>query len=128
MPPAPGLAADLEVSLHRLKLDTMHALTRKLLVTSETQRRPYVEYLRTLTEAEIAAPDASSARAWPDGAALLVRKTLDEFGVAPSSVPRVAFDHLTSLEWVRAAENPCLVGPVGTGKSHLLIGLGHAAT
>jgi DNA replication protein DnaC len=31
------------------------------------------------------------------------------------------------LEWVRAKENPCFVGPPGTGKSHCLVALGHAA-
>ncbi|HET6811917.1 MAG TPA: ATP-binding protein [Acidimicrobiales bacterium] len=36
-------------------------------------------------------------------------------------------DYLESLEWVAAKENPCLLGPAGTGKSHLLIALGHAA-
>lgn len=28
---------------------------------------------------------------------------------------------------MRAQENVCLIGPAGTGKSHLLVGLGHAA-
>ena len=32
-----------------------------------------------------------------------------------------------SLEWIAARENVCLVGPAGTGKSHLLVALGHAA-
>ena len=44
-----------------------------------------------------------------------------------SSVPRATYDYLASLEWIRSAENVCLVGPAGTGKSHLLVGLGHAA-
>jgi DNA replication protein DnaC len=41
-------------------------------------------------------------------------------------VPRATFDYLGSLEWIRG-ENLCLVGPAGTGKSHLLVALGHAA-
>ena len=44
-----------------------------------------------------------------------------------SSVPQPTFDYLASLEWIRAAENLCLVGPAGTGKSHLLVALGHGA-
>jgi ABC-type nitrate/sulfonate/bicarbonate transport system ATPase subunit len=47
--------------------------------------------------------------------------------VAASSVPQATFDYLASLKWIRAAENVCLVGPAGTGKSHLLIALGLAA-
>jgi DNA replication protein DnaC len=56
-----------------------------------------------------------------------VTKTLEEFNLSLSSVPQASFDYLSSLEWVRAAENLCLVGPAGTGKSHLLLAFGHAA-
>ncbi len=41
--------------------------------------------------------------------------------------PQATFDYLASLEWVAKAENLCLVGPAGTGKSHLLVAFGHAA-
>ena len=44
-----------------------------------------------------------------------------------SSVPKATFDYLSSLEWIGARENLCLVGPAGTGKSHLLVALGVAA-
>ena len=54
-------------------------------------------------------------------------KTLDEFNVAASSIKTATFDYLTSLERIAARENRCLVGPAGTGKSHLLVALGHAA-
>ncbi len=53
-------------------------------------------------------------------------KTLQEFDVSASSVPPATFDYLASLEWIRAAENVCLIGPAGTGKSHLLVALGFA--
>jgi DNA replication protein DnaC len=56
-----------------------------------------------------------------------VVKTLAEFNVGLSSVPQASWDYLASLEWIRATENLCLVGPAGTGKSHALIALGHAA-
>jgi hypothetical protein len=47
--------------------------------------------------------------------------------VSASSIPQATFDYLSSLEWVRAQHNLAIVGPPGTGKSHTLIGLGHAA-
>jgi DNA replication protein DnaC len=56
-----------------------------------------------------------------------VTKRLDEFDVAASSIPQATFDYLASLEWIRAAENACLIGPAGTGKSHVLVALGVAA-
>jgi DNA replication protein DnaC len=60
-------------------------------------------------------------------AAFPVTKRLEEFDVAASSIPAATFHYLASLEWIRAAENVCLIGPAGTGKSHTLIALGIAA-
>ena len=104
----------------------MRTLSPELLVTAKTQRWKPEEFLRTLIEAEIASRDLSNARARMKVAAFPVRKTLEEFDVAASSVKQQTFDYLASLEWVRAKENLCLVGPAGTGKSHLLVALGHA--
>ncbi|HLR96375.1 MAG TPA: IS21-like element helper ATPase IstB [Jiangellaceae bacterium] len=123
----PTLAPDLIDGLRRLKLAAMRQLAPELLVTAKTQRWTPEEFLRTLVEAEIAAREASNARARLKAAAFPVIKTLEEFDVAASSIPRPTFDYLASLEWITAAENLCLVGPAGTGKSHTLVGLGVAA-
>jgi DNA replication protein DnaC len=125
--PAPALAPDLHAGLRRLKLAAMRTLAPELLVTAKTQRWAPEELLRTLVEAEICARDASNARHRLKAAAFPVVKTLEEFDVAASSIPRATFDYLASLEWIGAHENLCLVGPAGTGKSHTLIALGVAA-
>ncbi len=124
--PAP-LAADLDGGLRRLKLSTIRRLAPELLITARTQRWNPEEFLRTLIDAELAARDASNARARMKAAAFPVLKTIEEFDVAASSIPKATFDYLASLEWIRAAENYCAVGPAGTGKSHSLIALGIAA-
>ena len=124
---AQPLAADLDVALRRLRMSAMRKLAPELLVTSKTQRWSPEEFLRTLVEAEIASRDASNARARLKLAGFPVAKTLEEFDVTASSVKQATFDYLASLEWIRAKENLCLVGPAGTGKSHLLIALGHEA-
>jgi DNA replication protein DnaC len=123
----PALPADLEAGLKRLKLAKVRAIAPELLQTAKTQRWAPEELLRTLVEAEIAAREASNARARLRAAGFPVVKTLDEFNLKLSSVPQATFDYLASLEWITAAENLCLVGPAGTGKSHLLVALGHAA-
>ena len=123
----PTLPADLTEGLKRLKMSAMRRIAPELLVTAKTQRWSPEEFLRTLVEAEIAARDESNARTRMRAAGFPVVKTLDGFDVASSSVPAATFDYLSSLEWVRAAENVCLIGPAGTGKSHLLVALGHAA-
>ncbi len=123
----PPLAPDLLAGLKRLKLARMRALAPELLQTAKTQRWAPEEFLRTLIDAEITARDHANQAARLKVAGFPVVKSLDEFKVTVSSVPQATFDYLTSLEWLRAAENLCLVGPSGTGKSHLLLGLGQAA-
>lgn len=122
----PELPADLAAGLRRLKPAAIRPLAPELLLTAKTQRWNPEEFLRTLIEAEITARDASDAATRMRSAAFPVIKTLDRFQVGSSSIPTATFDHLTSLEWIRAAENTCLIGPAGTGKSHLLVALGVA--
>ena len=117
----------MEAGLRRLKLSTIRGLAPELLLTAKTQRWAPEELLRTLVEAEIAAREDSNRSSRLKVAGFPVKKTLEEFDLSLSSIPKATFDYLASLEWVRAAENLCLVGPPGTGKSHLLLGVGHAA-
>lgn len=121
------LAADLEAGLRRLRLSAMRTLSPELLVAATTQRWKPEEFLRVLVEAEIASRDLSNQRGRLKAAGFPVTKTLEEFDVTASSVKRQTFDYLASLEWIKARENLCLVGPAGTGKSHLLVALGHHA-
>jgi DNA replication protein DnaC len=124
---APVLPPDLTEGLRRLKLATMRALAPELLVTAKTQRWSPEEFLRTLIEAEIASRDASNTRNRLKAAGFPVAKTLEEFDQKVSTIAAPTLDYLASLEWVRAQENLALVGPAGTGKSHLLVALGIAA-
>jgi hypothetical protein len=123
----PALSADLIAGLKRLKLAEVRAIAPEVLHTAKTQRWAPEKVLRTLVEAEIAARDESNARGRLRAAGFPVAKTLDEFNVSLSSVAQATFDYLGSLEWITATENLCLVGPAGTGKSHLLVALGHTA-
>jgi DNA replication protein DnaC len=125
-PPAP-LAPDLVDALRRLKLGTVRRLAPEVLHTAKVQRWTPEEVLRTLIEAECASRDESNLRNRLRGAGFPVTKSLEEFKVTASSVPQATFDYLAGLEWIPNAENLCLVGPAGTGKSHLLIALGHTA-
>jgi DNA replication protein DnaC len=124
---APPLAADLAAGLRRLKLATMRQLAPELLITAKTQRWAPEELLRTLIEAEISARDASNAAARMKAAAFPVTKTLEELDRSACSIPGPTLDYLASLEWITARENLCLVGPAGTGKSHVLVALGISA-
>lgn len=99
----------------------------ELLVTTQTQRWNPEEFLGALAEAEITARDASTVRTRMRQAAFPAAKILAEFDVAATSVPPATFDYLSSAEWIRAAENVCMIGPAGTGKGNTLIALRIAA-
>jgi DNA replication protein DnaC len=124
---APPLAPDIAAGLRRLKLAAMRQLAPGLLITARTQRWAPEELLRTLIEAEITARDASNARTRLKSAAFPVAKTLEELDRSACSIPGATLDYLATLEWITAKENLCLVGPPGTGKSHVLVALGIAA-
>jgi DNA replication protein DnaC len=123
----PPLAADLDAGLRRLKLAAVRRTAPEVLLTAKTQRWTPEEVLRTLIEAEIAARDASNEANRLKAAAFPVLKTLEGFDVSASSIPQATIDYLSGLEWIRAQYNLAIIGPPGTGKSHTLIGLGHAA-
>ena len=124
--PAP-LAADLELGLRRLKLASMRRVAPELLVTAKTQRWTPEELLRALVEIEINARDASNARLRSKQACFPTTKTIAEFDLEASSIPAQTWSYLCNLEWITAKENVTLIGPAGTGKSHTLIAVGHAA-
>lgn len=121
------LAADVEAGLRRLRLAAIRRLAPDVLATAKAQRWPPEELLRVFVEAEIAARDESNCNNRMAMARFPIDKTLDEFRLAESSIPTASHDYLVGLEWIHHAENLCLVGPAGTGKSHYLIGLGRAA-
>ena len=123
----PALPADLEAGLKRLKLSTIRTRAPEILLTAKTQLWAPEETLRVLIDVEIASRDASNTRNRMATARFPVVKTFDEFHLAESSIPRASHDYLSTLDWIGRADNLCLVGPAGTGKTHYLIALGRAA-
>ncbi len=124
--PAP-LSPDLEHGLRRLKLASMRRVAPELLLTAKTQRWTPEELLRALVEVEICARDARNTRVRTKQASFPTVKTIEQFDLAASSITPPTWSYLTSLEWIAAKENLTLIDPAGTGKSHTLIALGHAA-
>lgn len=124
---APTLPDDLQAGLKRLKLSAIRREAADILLTAKTQRWAPEETLRVLVELEIQARDESNCRNRMTAARFPVDKTLDGFNLTESSIPTASHDYLVTLDWINRADNLCLVGPAGTGKSHYLIGLGRAA-
>ena len=110
----PALPSDLEAGLRRLKLAAIRRQAPQVLLTAKTQRWTPEETLRVLVDTEIAARDESNMATRMKAARFPVEKTLTEFNQEESSIPTATHDYLVTLDWIRQADNLCLVGPAGT--------------
>jgi len=84
----------------------------------------YEEYLAAVLEREASARDASGAALRVRAAGFGTVKTLDDFDFATQPAIRSQIAALASGAWLSEARNIVLLGPPGTGKTHLAIGLG----
>ncbi len=91
------------------------------------ERASYKRFLADLLEAECAHREERRKQRLVRDANFPRPKRLEEFDfdANPNVVPEVV-NTLTDPAWVRAGQPLCLLGDSGTGKSHLLIGIGTA--
>lgn len=126
-PAAPPIPAELDQVLRRLRLPYVRHQAAEVLATAKAQRWDPTEVLRVLLEAEAAGRDEATKRSRRKSAGFPSGKTLDAWDPDASSIPAPTQQALTTLEWVGRAENLAVCGPSGTGKSHFVEALGHAA-
>ena len=84
----------------------------------------YEEYLAAVLEREASARDSSGAALRIRGAGFDSRKTLDDFDFDLQPALRGPIAQLASGAWLSEGRNIVLLGPPGTGKTHLATGLG----
>ncbi len=87
------------------------------------------EYLAAVLDREVAARDASGARLRTRAAGFGATKTIEDFVFDHQpGLNRDTIAHLATGTFLVKASNVVLLGPPGTGKTHLAIGLGIKAT
>jgi DNA replication protein DnaC len=111
----------------RLRMPYLRKAAPDVLATAKAQRWDPAEALRVLLEEEAKGRDAATIAARRRRAEFPTGKTFDSWREGSSSIPPATQQALRTLEWIRRAENLAVVGPSGTGKSHLLEALGNAA-
>jgi DNA replication protein DnaC len=118
---------EIETLCRRLRMPYLRKAAADVLPTAKAQRWDPAEVLRVLLEEEAQGRDAATIRNRRRRAGFPSNKTFESWHEASSSIPTATQQALRTLEWIERSENLAVVGPSGTGKSHLLEALGHAA-
>lgn len=113
--------------LKALRLPHMRRHAPELLATAKAQRWEPAEAVRALLGEELAGRQRSSIAARRKAAGFPTGKTFEAWDESVSSIAAPTQRALRSLEWVTRRENLVVCGPSGTGKTHFLEALGHAA-
>jgi DNA replication protein DnaC len=113
--------------LRQLRLPHMRRHAPDVLATAKAQRWEPAEAVRALLAEELAGRQASSINTRRAAAGFPTGKTFDTWDETVSSIPAPTQRSLATLEWIDRHENLVVCGPSGTGKTHLLEALGHAA-
>lgn len=126
-PTPPPLPDELDRLLRRLRLPYLRRHAPEVIATARAQRWDPAEVLRLLLAEEAAGRDTATRNQRRKSAGFPAGKTLDSFDPDASSIPTPTRQALTTLEWIHRSENLAISGPSGTGKSHFVEALGHAA-
>lgn len=123
---AAGIAID--VATRVLHLPTVRAQADELAAAAVRDRLTHRAYLAELLSSEVDDREARRRERRIAEARFPRTKRLAEFdlGATPSIAP-AALASLATSDWISAGEPVVLLGDSGTGKTHLLIGLGIAA-
>jgi DNA replication protein DnaC len=96
----------------------------KLADRARQEEWSYERFVEALLQAEVASREASGGEPRIKAARFPARKTLEEFDLTfQTSVRKPLIQHLGQLDFLHAKENLVLLGPPGTGKTHLAIAL-----
>lgn len=114
--------------LKALKLPTMHHECEKIALRCAADNADHLAYLLQLSELELIERERKAAERRLKAARFPAAKLLDEFDFAARpSINKPLVLQLIQGDYLDQHENVLLVGPSGTGKSHLATALGMAA-
>ncbi|MBT2552216.1 IS21-like element helper ATPase IstB [Arthrobacter sp. ISL-5] len=120
--------AAVDQACRRLRLPTIRAVLDEALAVAGKEQLSYQGFLAEILLAECDDRDRRSSLRRVKSANFPRDKWLGDFDYdANPNINQATINTLATGDWIRKGQPLCLIGDSGTGKSHLLIGLGTAA-
>jgi len=117
--------AELAHLFRALKAPAAARAVPKLAERAREEQWSHERFLEAVLSTEVASRESHGGESRIKAARFPARKTLEEFDFTfQRSAKRQVVDHLGQLDFLHARENVVLLGPPGTGKSHLAIAIG----
>jgi DNA replication protein DnaC len=120
-----NVAGELAYLTRTLKAPSLAAAVERLAERARAESWTHEEFLAACLQREVAARESHGGEARIRAARFPARKALEDFDFDHQrSLKRDTIAHLGTLDFVAGKENVVFLGPPGTGKTHLSIGLG----
>jgi DNA replication protein DnaC len=118
------VTAELAFLTRALKAPTLRESAARLAERARTESWTHEEFLAACLQREVAARESHGGEGRIRAARFPARKSLEEFDFEYArGLKRDMISHLGTLDFVVAKDNVVFLGPPGTGKTHLAIGL-----
>ncbi len=116
--------AELAYLTRALKAPTLRGAVDRLAERARTETWSYEEFLAACLQREVSARESHGGEGRIRAARFPSRKSLEEFDFNHArGLKRDIVAHLGTLDFVTAKDNVVFLGPPGTGKTHLAIGI-----
>ena len=118
------LTAEIRFLTRALKAPTLREAVTRLAERARAESWTHEEFLVACLQREVSARESHGGEGRIRAARFPSRKSLEEFDFDHArGLKRDLIAHLGTLDFVAAKDNVVFLGPPGTGKTHLAIGL-----
>jgi DNA replication protein DnaC len=119
------LSAEVAFLTRALKAPTLRESVGRLAERARSENWSHEEFLVACLQREVSARESHGGEGRIRAARFPSRKSIEEFDFDHArGLKRDLIAHLGTLDFVTAKDNVVFLGPPGTGKTHLAIGLG----